>query len=94
MNNDFLEFGGKNRDKPDPFIKYINSNFYSAVCLADPYVCDPKRYYTTKESIDQSESIDVDRMDPSKLDLYINMKGGTSSKNLIHMGQMMKYNRF
>ena len=71
MGKNFLEFGGKNKDKPDPFIIYINENF-SSICLADPSVCDVDRYYTSKESIDSSESIDINRMDPEKIDLYVN----------------------
>jgi hypothetical protein len=62
MGENFLEFGGKNKEKPDPFIQYIKREFPSA-CAWDPEICDENRFYTTKDSIDQSPSIDVKRMD-------------------------------
>lgn len=93
IGEDFLEFGGKNKNKPDPFIKYIKKEFPTA-CSFDPEICDENRFYTSKESVDQSPSINIDRMDKDRVDLFMNTKGGTSSKNLIHMGQIMKFNRF
>lgn len=93
MENEFLEFGGKNKDKPDPFVKYIKTEFPSA-CSWNPEMCDENRFYTTKESVDSSPSINIKRMDKDRVKLFLNTKGGTSSKNLIHMGQIMRFNRF
>jgi hypothetical protein len=78
MANDFLEFGGRNKNKPDPFTKYIKEEFPSA-CAFDPELCDENRFYTSKEKIDQSPSIDVDRMEQDRFELFLNTKGGTSS---------------
>ena len=62
MGENFVEFGGKNKDKPDPFVKYIKREFPTA-CIFNPEICDENRFYTTKESIDQSPSVNVKRMD-------------------------------
>ena len=62
MGENFLEFGGKNKNKPDPFVKYIKTEFPTA-CTFDPELCDENRFYTTKDSLDSSPSIDVKRMD-------------------------------
>ena len=48
----------------------------------------------TPEEMDASDSVDLRRVDMSRIQVYVNAKGGTSVKNIVHMGQLLMYKRF
>mmetsp|Transcript_14212 Transcript_14212/g.22130 ORF Transcript_14212/g.22130 Transcript_14212/m.22130 type:complete len:201 (-) Transcript_14212:37-639(-) len=89
----FLEFhdNGMEPDFKNDFV-YIAKTDYSWVCyLSD--VCTLKKTITP-EYLDQSPSIDIKRSDPERLAMFLKIKGGTSTKNLIHMAQLFGSQRF
>ena len=53
------------------------------LCIIASDICKTK---LDRESMDASPSVDLRRGDPSKIDTYINIPGGTSLKNFVHMG--------
>ena len=89
----FLEYNGKDRNKPDELKEYMWKE-YLFLCAANPDLCNFKIGIHTPEDIDASESADLRRVDMSRIQVFINGKGGSSIKNIIHMGQIMNYKRF
>lgn len=64
---------------------------YNWVCLVSE-IC--KLPSNTASGLDSSPSIDIRRQDYERLLLMLEVKGGTSLKNLIHMGQLYKSGNF
>lgn len=90
---DFVEVGGKDRDKRDELIQYIiNNHLY--ICVANPGACRTDFDYNSAKEMDKSPSVDARRWDPERVPFLEQAKGGTSLKNIAHMGQLMKYHRF
>jgi len=81
----YLEFDGKDREKDTDFLGYLKVN-YPLVCLAYDDICSMGTL--TKEKLDSSPSVDICRSDEERLEIYLAMTGGTSTKNLIHMAQL------
>jgi len=88
-----VEVGGKDRDKPDELIQYIIKNLWY-ICFANPSACQTDLDYNDAEKMDASPSVDARRWDPERVPYLEQAKGGTSMKNIAHMGQLMKYHRF
>jgi len=62
--------------------------------MAAPDSCNFKIGVVTAEDMDKSPSADLRRVDKSRVEIYLNAQGGTSLKNIVHMGQILKYKRF
>ena len=93
LNLDFLEYGGKDKNKPDELIKYIKEN-YSIICFFSPEVCEMNINFNTVKTLEASPSVNLDRSDRDRLPIYFKIEGGTSTKNLVHMGQLIHDKRF
>ena len=89
----FLEYNGKDRNKPDELKEYIWKE-YKWLCVASPNTCNFSVGINTVQEIDASPSADLRRVDMARIPVYIKAKGGTSIKNIVHMGQILKYRRF
>lgn len=87
----YLEFDGKDREKDTDFLGYLKVN-YPLVCLAYDDICSMGTL--TKEKLDSSPSVDICRSDEERLEIYLAMTGGTSTKNLIHMAQLYQSKKF
>ena len=86
----YLEFDG-NAPHKDDFVLYIKEN-YPSLC---DYPGDPcSEHYKSRENLEQSPSVNLAYTDPDRFEIYVRGKSGTSIKNIIHMGQMMKFKKF
>ena len=63
---DFVEVGGKDRDKPDELIEYILKN-QVWICFANPDACRTELDYNSAEQMDASPSVDARRWDPERV---------------------------
>lgn len=64
---------------------------YAWICNYDSRICDSK---VTREKLEQSPSVNLSRADPDRIDIYMKDNGGTSLKNLVHMGQLYNTGNF
>lgn len=64
---------------------------YAWICDYDERICDAK---VSREKLEQSPSVNLTRADPERIDIYMKDVGGTSLKNLIHMGQLYNSGNF
>ena len=61
------------------------------ICQVKPSLCE--RSYQL-QNLEDSPSIDLSKSDPEKWPLLLNFPQGTSTKNLIHMGQFYIQKKF
>lgn len=83
MSLDYIEYNGSPRITSDVSLISLLTQEYEWVCLVSDICKIPG---TTVRSIDASPSVDIRRQDYERLVLSLNIKGGTSLKNLVHMG--------
>jgi len=82
----FVEVNGKDRNKkPDELMGYVREHL-GFICYMSPEACKPNIDFFSKEGMDASPSVDLKRADMKRLPMFITSKGGTSFKNIMHMG--------
>jgi hypothetical protein len=86
---DYVEFDGPN--SKNLLSDYMWDN-YPLFCYADDSYCDFE--ILTVQSLNNSNSVNTNRADQTRLDIYVKLRGGTSLKNMIHMGQLINSGKF
>lgn len=82
----FVEVNGKDRNKkPDELMDYVRENL-SFICYFNPKACGKSIDFFSEEGMDKSPSVDLKRSDRERLPMFIASRGGTSFKNIMHMG--------
>ena len=65
---------------------------YPWACYLPDSICNLERL--TPSKINASPSVNLDRSDPTRIHDYMSCPGGTSTINIIHMGQLYKSKNF
>jgi hypothetical protein len=91
MSLDYIEYNGSPRITSDVSLISLLTQEYEWVCLVSDICKLPSR---TASGIDASPSVDIRRQDYERLLLSLDIKGGTSLKNLVHMGQLYNSQTF
>jgi pimeloyl-ACP methyl ester carboxylesterase len=82
----FLEVNGKDRKKkPDELMGYVRENL-GFICYMSPKACEPTIDFFSEEGMEHSPSVSLKRSNRERLPIFIASKGGTSFKNIMHMG--------
>jgi hypothetical protein len=88
---DYLEYNGSPRITKDVSLLDLLKERYNWVCMVSDICKLPSQ---TVRGLDSSPSVDIRRQDYERLLLLLNIKGGTSLKNLVHMGQLYNSKTF
>jgi lysosomal acid lipase/cholesteryl ester hydrolase len=87
----YLEFSGKHRNRDSDFIAYVKASnpFF---CALYSTICDFGRI-STVQTLEASPSVNLRRADWPRVAIYLKVRGGTSTKNMIHMAQQYHTDR-
>lgn len=86
----YLEFQGKNRNTDSDFVAYVKAT-NPLFCTVYEEICNFGKI--NEETMVASPSISIERMDRDRLEIYIKVRGGTSTKNMIQMAQQYQADR-